>query len=252
MTNKNDFLLLILQQIGRLQRSGQAILRGDDVEALHDFRVALRSLRTLLPLVLLRRKPVDDALLQAWRSLAKLSNAPRDAEVMLSLVGTNLSEAQRQSLQQNYNIGVNHLQTILTSLLLKTLCTNTRLQVQHRLSNINQRQLKHRIQCQQAELCQSLLAANNNAAPKLREWHQRRIIIKQLRYLNELASDWLSPTPIDLLPALKTAQASLGNLQDQFVLKQWLNSANIKKNHRKSAVRDWNKLIHTLKASRSA
>jgi len=247
MRNNADFLLLIAQRLGRLQHSRQALICGLDTEALHDFRVDLRSLRTLLPLVLSNYKQVDKAILQAWRSLAKLSNTPRDAEVMMALAGSKMSDEQWHLLQQNYTMGLNQLQTLLASERIKTLITNTLQQVRHRLSKIKQQDLKRCIQQHYSHLYQSLLAAHSKSTPKLPEWHQRRIKIKQLRYLIELASDWLVLADTDVLSKLKITQTSLGNLQDQYVLAQWLKHTTIKKRYFKIALSDWNKLIRQLK-----
>ena len=249
MHNNADYLLLIAQRLTRLHRGRQALLHGNDTEALHDFRVDLRSLRTLLPLALSSNKQLDKAILQAWRSLAKLSNAPRDAEVMMGLLGTQMSIEQQQLLQKAYNTGINQLLAILLSERLTSLIHTTLQQTQHRLSKITPNKLKRRISQQQTHLCQSLLATHRINEATLNDWHQRRIIIKQLRYLNELASDWLKASGVDLLPTLKTAQSSLGDVQDQYVLRQWLQIATVKKSHLDIAERDWKKLIRKIKRS---
>lgn len=74
--------------LSRLDEAAAALARleaGDDAEALHDFRVALRRLRSLLrayrPLVgAAARKPMRRRL----RRLAAATNAGRDAEVLLA------------------------------------------------------------------------------------------------------------------------------------------------------------------------
>ncbi|MGL4994714.1 MAG: CHAD domain-containing protein [Deefgea sp.] len=247
MPKNTAYLLLIAQQLSQLQRTGHAIIEGMDSEALHDFRVALRSLRTLLPLELNPRNRLDLAIMQAWKALAKLSNTSRDAEVMIVMLGSQISAEQSQLLTQSYNTGIEHLKTILVTEQLKTLASGTLNQSHHRLSKLSAQQLKQRIQETQTALRHSLLAAHNNITPTLNDWHARRIIVKQLRYLTHLTADWSPVAHIDVLPALKTAQTSLGNLQDQYVLTQWLGNTKINKSRQHAAERDWIRLILELK-----
>jgi CHAD domain-containing protein len=244
MRNNADYLLLIAKQLNRLQRSRQALLSGCDTEALHDFRVQLRSLRTLLPLALSSKKQPDQSILRAWRGLAKLSNSPRDAEVMMDLLGKQIIAVQKQSLQQHYSIGIIQLKTILSSPQLQSLHHNTLQQAHLRLDL--RRQLKRRIQQQQAKLRQSLLNENLTSTPSLNDWHHRRITIKQLRYLTELAADWSLASTTNLLPTLKTAQTALGHLQDKHTLTLWFANTEIHQSVFESTKRSWNKLITQL------
>ncbi|MBM5575534.1 CHAD domain-containing protein [Deefgea sp. CFH1-16] len=51
MPKKNDFLHSIAKQLIILDRAKNKIIKGKNSEALHQFRVALRRLRCLLPIV---------------------------------------------------------------------------------------------------------------------------------------------------------------------------------------------------------
>src|SRR3990167_9711488 len=93
-----------LQQVVRLQVSLYAcrerLLAATDPEALHDLRIALRKLRSLLrPL---RGVPACDALQKQAAELGRISGPLRDLEVLLAhLQGLGMRDADRKSTRLN-------------------------------------------------------------------------------------------------------------------------------------------------------
>ena len=79
--------LVALEEVTRAESARAALARGDDPEALHDFRVALRRLRSHLRAF---RDPLDAAVGRKLRRrlgrLADATNPARDAEVGIELL----------------------------------------------------------------------------------------------------------------------------------------------------------------------
>lgn len=73
----------VLTQLEAAHAACSRLKRGDDVEALHDFRVALRRLRSLLRAYRPWLGRVPRKLRRQLRTLARATNVARDTEVML-------------------------------------------------------------------------------------------------------------------------------------------------------------------------
>ncbi|QKJ67772.1 CHAD domain-containing protein [Deefgea piscis] len=241
MPKKKDFLHSIAKQLIVLDRAKNKIIKDKNSEALHQFRVALRRLRCLLPIVLKSNKKLDAAILQAWQALAKLSSPTRDAEVMLTLLGKDINAAQFNSLSKAYVEGITILKAALRTSDVATLAMSTLQHCQRRIQKTSKTQLKHQVVRQARQQIQALSRKTSSSA-SMAQWHQRRAHIKHLRYLNTLATTWLPTRFHALSPALKTAQTSLGELHDASVLALWLGKKRVKKSHWLNAQRDWKKL----------
>ncbi|QZA79910.1 CHAD domain-containing protein [Deefgea piscis] len=241
MPKKIDFLHSIAKQLIVLDRAKNKIINGKNSEALHQFRVALRRLRCLLPIVLKPNKKLDAAILKAWHALAKLSSPTRDAEVMLALLGKDINAAQFNSLSKAYVEGIAILKAALSTTDVATLAISTLQHCQRRSKKMSKAQLKHQVLSQASQQIQAL-TNKKIASASMEQWHQRRAHIKHLRYLNTLATAWLPARFHALSPLLKTAQTSLGKLHDASVLAQWLEKKRVKKSHWHNAQRDWKKL----------
>ena len=92
--------LVALEELARAESARAALERGDDPEALHDFRVALRRLRSHLRAF---RDPLDAAVGRKLRRrlgrLADATNPGRDAEVGLALL-ESLGGGEATALEQ--------------------------------------------------------------------------------------------------------------------------------------------------------
>ena len=75
--------LLACAQLGAAARSCRHLTQREHPEALHDFRVALRRLRSHLRAYAPYSDPVPEKLNRRLRRLARTTNAARDAEVQL-------------------------------------------------------------------------------------------------------------------------------------------------------------------------
>lgn len=84
---------LALRQVERARAARRALAAADDPEALHDLRVALRRLRSLLRAFAAElRAPVGRKLRRRLRQLAAATNPGRDAEVGHAAVASWLAE----------------------------------------------------------------------------------------------------------------------------------------------------------------
>jgi CHAD domain-containing protein len=74
---------LALAQLDAAATAGARVMQRDDAEALHDFRVALRRLRSVLRAYAPWCDPVPKNLRKRLRRLARATNAARDVEVQI-------------------------------------------------------------------------------------------------------------------------------------------------------------------------
>jgi CHAD domain-containing protein len=74
---------LALTQLDAAAKAVARIARRDDAQALHDFRVALRRLRSLLRAYAPWTDPIRKSLRKRLRRLARATNAARDTEVQV-------------------------------------------------------------------------------------------------------------------------------------------------------------------------
>lgn len=180
-----------------------------DSEALHDLRVVVRRLRSLLrPL---RGLPGVETLEEVTAELGRLSSPLRDLEVLIveleRLGQVQAAVARREVLQRGYArlLGdpalarLDHCLTLLPGLLRESqregLLKGWRQKVHRRL----------------VHQCQRLQAA---LADPAHDRHRLRILVKRLRYATEAWPRQLRvPTE-----ALKAAQSALGDWHDRLVL----------------------------------
>lgn len=182
---------------------------GTDAEALHDLRIVVRRLRSLLrPL---RGLPGVDSLEAATAEVGGLSSPLRDLEVLIGeLERHDLDRpavARRRSLQQGYQdllagSALTHLQQCLTQWpgLLREV-------EREGLLEGMEKKLHRRLLRQQ----QALQAA---LADPAHDRHRLRLLVKRVRYAAEVWPQQLSVPP----DALKAAQSALGDWHDHL---QW-------------------------------
>lgn len=190
----------------------QVRLQADtDTEALHDLRIELRRLRSLLrPL----RKHAAIAQLETLAAeLSRRTTTLRDLEVLtkhLQQQGLNRAAAVRQStLQAGYEQLRGDRQLIaLLALLDSTPATIRNLEQQGTLRG--QKPLKRYLYKQ----CRQLVRALEDP---VYDRHRLRLLIKRVRYANEMHYRQ-SPLSTSIMQALKELQATLGDWHD---LSQW-------------------------------
>ena len=217
MASFNDGLIaeLIRQQV-RLQACLARLAARTDDEALHDLRIALRKLRSLLrPL---RGLPGVEVLDQAAGAVGALSGPLRDREVLLVELGRFEMAAavqwRRAELERDYRrllrrAEVRRLVTILDAwpALWRTAAGNGLLPA------LGTRVGK-RLARQRRRLIEAL-------ADPAHDRHRLRLLIKRVRYGAE-AYPSRAGIPAAPATALKAAQAALGDWHDRL---QWLQRA---------------------------
>ncbi|WP_035051895.1 CHAD domain-containing protein [Andreprevotia chitinilytica] len=195
----------------RLDALRANLLAGSDPEALHEFRVALRGLRTLLPLLLTKRDLLDQSLRAGWRKLASLTGPARDAEVMLSALPAD--HPAIAMLKEQEAAAYREVIAALERIDWPVLHAASRARLNNLIDTRRGKRIRLRIRRKASRLAHTLnveLETDNT----LQHWHLLRIEIKRLRYLIEHAGPWLPKSRRRAYPALKHAQGVLGELHD--------------------------------------
>ncbi|WXL27537.1 CHAD domain-containing protein [Ectopseudomonas mendocina] len=209
-----DVLKHVLHLQVRLFACRERLIAGTDTEALHDLRIALRQLRSLLrPL---RGLPACDELSEAAAQLGRLSGPVRDLEVLeahLREVGLNeAADARLARLQASYaglikSRQMTKLFTVLDQWPQQWRESGFEDQVQELSKRVNKCLKKDR---------KRLYSALHEL---LGDRHRLRLLVKRLRYnIEAYAADTCPDTQIQL----KRAQSALGDWHDHY---QWLSRA---------------------------
>lgn len=221
-------------RLAEARAAAERLSRGRDDEALHDFRVALRRLRSLLRA---HRRSLGRAarrkLLRRLRDLAATTNPGRDAEVQIEWL-----ESCRTGLSRGQRSGLNWM---LARLRLAKRTANAAFLRQARPGFTSfADELESRLDAISAggpPLCETMakllrthlddlheLLARALRADQVRPVHECRIAAKRLRYLLEPLRDE-APEAAALLRRLKGLQDVLGDLHDVQVLESSLEAA---------------------------
>ncbi|CAI1186454.1 CHAD domain-containing protein [Serratia liquefaciens] len=201
----------IIAQIRRLERAlNQALLRlqdTSDVEALHDVRINLQRIRSLLrPL---RGIPGVTGLSSAAADLGKITTPIRDLEVLIAELelhqlawqaNTRKTELHRRKLALMSQPLLTHFPTLLHTWP-KTFHRTQPRHIKRRVA------LRLRLQVKQLRLALADIHYDR---------HQLRLLVKRLRYVAEAYSQLSLITP-ETVASLKTAQSALGDWHDRFV-----------------------------------
>lgn len=212
-----DFVDRLLAQVLGLQINLYAcqarLAARTDTEALHDLRIAVRKLRSIL-------RPLPESagfapLAQAARALGQLTGPLRDAEVLLAQLRTRAPELEFQARQRQLEAGYAQL---LASAQLAQLFVALDVCV---------------VACRQAQAAGELRGVAKQTAKKLAKYrnhlrqalndpasdrHRLRLLIKRLRYSAQ-AYPHLRLLSNAQLSALGAAQSALGDWHDHL---QWL------------------------------
>lgn len=229
----------LLAQLLRLQvrlfACHERLLAATDGEALHDLRIALRQLRSLLrPL---QRLPACAAVLQHARELARLSGPLRDLEVLtacLQAQGLQPAVQTRQALLRQGRaalLGSQALDDLLTALDAWPALWR-RAEAAGELAGLKKR-ISRGLGKQRKRLLQAL-------ADPAHDRHRLRLLIKRLRYAGE-AYPGLASLRSKQLAQLKRAQEALGDWHDHW---QWLARAE-READLQPCVPSWCQALHT-------
>ncbi|WBL70520.1 CHAD domain-containing protein [Serratia liquefaciens] len=201
----------IVTQLRRLESTlNQALLRLHDItdaEALHDVRINLQRIRSLLrPL---RGIPDVTQLSRAAAELGKITTPIRDLEVLIA-------ELEQHPLAWQTNTRKTELHSRKLALMSQPLLTHfpTLLHAWPKtFRRTNPRHTKRRIalrlSLQTKQLCLAMADSHYDR-------HRLRLLVKRLRYVVD-AYPQLSPITPEAAANLKTAQSALGDWHDRFV-----------------------------------
>jgi len=205
------FIADIVTQLRRLESAlNEALLRlqqAQDTEALHDLRVCLRRIRSLLrPL---RGCPGATRLDRAAAELGKLTTPLRALEVLIV-------ELAHHRLDWQANVRQSDFQARCRQLLANPLLISFPSLLHawpHRFRRIAQRPAKHRVnrrlQRQQRQLRRALADTGYDR-------HRLRLLVKRLRYAAEAYPQRLPLSPA-AMAGLKAVQNALGDWHDREV-----------------------------------
>lgn len=184
-----------------------------DAEALHDVRINLRRLRSLLKP--LRGLPACDYLQGQAAQLGKLTGPVRDLEVLVAELqlkqqAPELIALRQQRALQDYQQVLQSPQLAALWQALDTWPTQWRMAERDGSLRVIQRKLEPRLLKAQRRLIRAM-------ADPLHDWHDLRLLVKRVRY-NAQAYPNIALLNESSQKALKQAQSALGNWHD---LLQW-------------------------------
>jgi CHAD domain-containing protein len=228
----------ILRLEMRLRSCCARLAANTDAEALHDLRVTLRSLRSLLrPL---RRMPLVGRLDEAAAALGQLSGPLREAEVLIAELqqhGLQAAAKRRQvPLRQGYAQLLASAELQHLFLLLDALPQFWRLAHREGCHAGLRRRLRRRLQREWNRL---QLALNDPAVSP----HYVRLLIKRVRYADQAYSGLLGLTARQQR-LLVEAQSCLGDWHDRW---QWLEVAR-EQDDLRACVGRWQAELHVAYA----
>lgn len=183
-----------------------------DEEALHDLRINLRKLRSLLRPM--RRLAAPNELDAAAADVGRLTTPVRDLEVLIV-------ELQRQGfvnqVERRQHLLESHYAVIERSATLQRFMAvldawPAKMREAERNGELDD--LRERVRIRLRRQLQQLRDA---LADPAFDRHALRLLVKRMRYVHE-AYPRLSPIPHDAFPALKAVQSALGDWHDHF---QW-------------------------------
>lgn len=217
---------LILKEL--IQQTDQAMLRlGTDSEALHDFRVGLRHIRSWL-----KSFGGDIGVELHWyqqvTKLTAATNDCRDLEVYVQWLDAHqnqfdtsaisvYNDAEHEQLRENIRQTESLLAHQWPEIRDGLMCILVSLRAKREepfvlLASERLRERLNRLQ-QQVELIVPRASSNREFSDACREMHKCRIRLKHIRYLLEGFVPWHEPLP-DLMVNMKAAQDVLGRYHD--------------------------------------
>jgi len=228
---------LLSERLDRVVAAHERLTRKDDADALHDFRVALRRLRSLLRVYRdVLEEAVPRRLVRRLRKIARATNASRDLEVKLGWL-----ETQRGEFRPRDAVGLRWLVNRLAARKAEADTAafaevgrdlpRTIPALQRRIASLPRRLpdtpplalvTQGLIRSLEAELRTHLDQVRNSDHQE--EAHAARIIGKRVRYLLETLDD-LIPHAAEMARRFKQLQDALGDMHDADVASQMVADA---------------------------
>ncbi|MGY4531906.1 CHAD domain-containing protein [Pseudomonas sp. TE3786] len=204
----------VLQLEISLLAGRERMAAGTDSEALHDVRIAVRKLRSLLRPF---RKVVEhDPLVDAAAALGKISSPVRDSEVLLAELRRHAGmQAVSAAYQRNLPAQYQQLLGSAEALRLKRALDLWPGFFRQSLHDAAPEHLKAYIS---RKLGQESKRLSDAMADPAHDRHRLRILIKRVRYCADTYPD-LVALPAKHIKALRQAQNALGTWHDRL---QWL------------------------------
>ena len=186
---------------------------GADDEALHDLRIAVRRIRSLI--APLRSLPANRPLRETAAEVGRLTTPTRDLEVLIAELQQRGLSSQADARLARLRVEYQHI--VAAPELIRLVVQLLHWPAAFRASALGRdsRKLKRIIRKALARQVDKLHAALDDAEF---DRHQLRILVKRTRYLTD-AFPRLSPLSPAATRSLKKMQAALGNWHDHF---QWL------------------------------
>ena len=196
-----------------------------DQEALHDFRIHLRSQRVLLNLFphsrFLRKQR------EQLHAAAALTNSQRDLEVAVGLAKSLMDETQVGQKQllflgEELEATRTKIAVDLQTMQLPHVFMSASLYWGKKISKQRKHVLQGRARrcSRRLEKCVFKAAKDLQQTSPVYEWHYLRICVKHLRYWNEGFSAFLTVRQYQQLPFLIQLQRCLGAVHDYDIFKQ--------------------------------
>lgn len=220
---------LLKHQLKMADHAFSRMNHADPDGALHDFRVALRRIRSRLRLYRDEFKGIR-AILRRLRKLSRTCDAARDEEVWLTLLDKLAEGCRRQELE-----GINQIRDRLIDQMNESR-QQTREAIEDHYPSIRDdlHELAQRsADCdekvglyeQANDLCRVLETSLGGLLPDMEVGcaHRTRILIMRLRYFMESERELYASEDIDdAVAALKSLQSLLGQWRDAKLLGDWL------------------------------
>ncbi|NLA52368.1 MAG: CHAD domain-containing protein [Alcaligenaceae bacterium] len=207
-----DYVAEIQRLTVALQEAFERLKNNADDEALHEYRVIVRRIRSII--APLRKLPENQALRGAAKAVGQLTTPARDLEV---LIGELADRGYPELAKSRSGLLQDDLRVIAEAAEVQNLFAELeRWPVEFAQSVLggDSRRLKKIINKAFKKHINRLQAGVN--APDF-DRHQLRILVKRMRYIND-AFPTLSPLSEDAINALKKAQSALGDWHDHY---QW-------------------------------
>ncbi|MCX7957724.1 MAG: CHAD domain-containing protein [Deltaproteobacteria bacterium] len=226
----------LVRLINSVKKNSKKVLSGDDPEAIHDLRVSVRKIRTILRVL---RKLYEPFYVDIIRSDLKVffekTNVTRDIEVSLSIV----SEIVKGGRNKNISLWLRRMKQTedrLKSDLNDYLKTEPLKKVLKLLQSLLAFPLKikenedfeifiiRRINRIRNRILSLIDMINNNPETDPATLHRLRILCKRLRYSIEFFRPLLPASFVLKMKLMKKLQTVLGNLNDLFILTNVINN----------------------------
>ncbi len=212
-----------------------AVLRGDDPDAVHDMRVASRRLQEILQVVLPKTGDRADVLGEI-RKARRLQTLARDVDVVIEIIGNGKQEEATSDLDRGVKLLQTHLrsrreeiQADLREGLERLKLRDSKIRLEDLLDECFSdgpdtgkvvKRIASKLARREEEFREASALARKTRLPK--DLHNVRIAAKRLRYILEVAKGLQTHDVEEQISRLKVLQETLGKWHDLEVLEDIL------------------------------